>query len=54
MAEKKFMQIATAYETLRDEESRADYDYMLEHPEEMWRNYYRYYRRRVGPKVDVR
>ena len=30
------------------------YDYMLEHPEEMWRNYYRYYRRRVGPKVDVR
>jgi len=53
-AEKKFMQIATAYETLRDEESRADYDYMLDHPEEMWRNYYRYYRRRVGPKVDVR
>ena len=35
------MQIATAYETLRDEESRAEYDYMLEHPEEMWRNYYR-------------
>merc|ERR1711902_398535 len=54
IAEKKFMQIATAYETLRDDESRADYDYMLEHPEEMWRNYYRYYRRRVGPKVDVR
>ena len=53
-AEKKFMQIATAYETLRDDESRADYDYMLEHPEEMWRNYYHYYRRRVGPKVDVR
>lgn len=40
-AEKKFMQIATAYETLRDEESRTEYDYMLEHPEEMWRNYYR-------------
>ena len=35
------MQIATAYETLRDEESRTEYDYMLEHPEEMWRNYYR-------------
>ena len=54
VAEKKFMKIATAYETLRDEESRADYDYMLDHPEEMWRNMYRYYRRRVGPKVDVR
>merc|ERR1712066_996054 len=37
-----------------EDESRAEYDYMLEHPEEMWRNYYRYYRRRVGPKVDVR
>lgn len=53
-AERKFMQIATAYETLREDESRAEYDYMLDHPEEMWRNYYRYYRRRVGPKVDVR
>lgn len=53
LAEKKFMQIATAYETLREDESRADYDYMLDHPEEMWRNMYRYYRRK-GPKVDVR
>ena len=35
------MQIATAYETLREDESRAEYDYMLDHPEEMWRNYYR-------------
>jgi len=54
IGEKKFMQIATAYETLREDESRAEYDYMLDHPEEMWRNMYRYYRRRVGPKVDVR
>jgi len=53
LGEKKFMQIATAYETLREDESRADYDYMLDHPEEMWRNMYRYYRRK-GPKVDVR
>ncbi len=27
---------------------------MLDHPEEMWQNYYRYYRRRMAPKVDVR
>ena len=40
-AELKFMQIATAYETLKEDESRADYDYMLDNPEEMWRNYYR-------------
>ena len=33
--------LLTAYETLRDEESRTEYDYMLDHPEEMWRNYYR-------------
>lgn len=53
-AEKKFMLIATAYETLKDEESRTEYDYMLDHPEEMWANYYRYYKRRMTPKVDVR
>ena len=41
VAEKTFMQIATAYETLRDDEARQEYDYMLDHPEEMWRNYYR-------------
>jgi DnaJ family protein C protein 25 len=27
---------------------------MLDHPEEMWRNYYSYYSRRLAPKVDVR
>ena len=42
------------YETLKDDESRTEYDYMLDHPEEMWANYYRYYRRRMTPKVDVR
>lgn len=53
-AEKKFMQIASAYEVLKDDESREEYNYMLDHPEEMWQNYYRYYRRRMAPKVDVR
>ena len=42
------------YEVLRDDESREEYNYMLDHPEEMWSNYYRYYRRRMAPKVDVR
>ena len=42
------------YDTLKDDESRTEYDYMLDHPEEMWANYYRYYRRRMTPKVDVR
>jgi len=53
-AEEKFKTIATAYEILRDEEARTDYDYMLDNPEQYYRHYYRYYRRRVAPKVDVR
>ncbi|KAA0716239.1 DnaJ -like protein subfamily C member 25 [Triplophysa tibetana] len=53
-AHEKFLLIATAYETLKDEESRKDYDYMLDHPEEYYSHYYTYYRRRLAPKVDVR
>lgn len=53
-AEEKFKEVATAYEILRDEEARSDYDYMLDNPEQYYRHYYRYYRRRVAPKVDVR
>uniref|UniRef100_A0A3Q2QTH9 DnaJ homolog subfamily C member 25 n=1 Tax=Fundulus heteroclitus TaxID=8078 RepID=A0A3Q2QTH9_FUNHE len=53
-AHQKFLLIATAYETLKDEDSRRDYDYMLDHPEEYYQHYYAYYRRRLAPKVDVR
>ena len=79
-AESRFRLIATAYETLKDDDSRADYNYMLENPEGAWRSdvshqiletqetdpgftffiaeyyqiYYRYYRRRVSPKVDIK
>lgn len=48
-----FKIIATAYEILKDDEARRDYDYMLDHPEAYYQNYYRYYRRK-GPKVDIR
>ncbi|XP_066152631.1 dnaJ homolog subfamily C member 25 homolog [Euwallacea fornicatus] len=53
-AEELFKSLANAYEILKDEESRADYDYMLDNPDEYYAHYYRYYRRRVAPKVDVR
>lgn len=46
--------LANAYEILRDDEARKDYDYMLDNPSEYYSHYYRYYRRRMAPKVDVR
>lgn len=54
IATEKFQLIAQAYEVLRDDESRRDYDYMLDNPEEYYHHYYRYYRRVYAPKVDVR
>ncbi|XP_027198836.2 dnaJ homolog subfamily C member 25 homolog [Dermatophagoides pteronyssinus] len=54
IATTKFQLIAQAYEVLRDDESRRDYDYMLDNPEEYYHHYYRYYRRVYAPKVDVR
>ncbi|GBP80359.1 DnaJ homolog subfamily C member 25 homolog [Eumeta japonica] len=53
-AEENFKRIANAYEILRDDEERSDYDYMLDNPQEYYAHYYRYYRRRMAPKVDVR
>ena len=67
-AEARFRVIATAYETLKDDQIREEYDYYLDHPEERFSlllilsvtlffrfyNYYQYYRRRMAPKVDVR
>uniref|UniRef100_A0A2P2HXE7 DnaJ homolog subfamily C member 25 homolog n=1 Tax=Hirondellea gigas TaxID=1518452 RepID=A0A2P2HXE7_9CRUS len=53
-AETRFKKIATAHDILRDEEVRADYDYMLDHPDEFYLNFYRAWRRRNYPNVDVR
>ncbi|KAL5006640.1 hypothetical protein ScPMuIL_015446 [Solemya velum] len=53
-AVKKFQRIANAYEILKDEEQRNNYDYMLDHPEEYYSHYYYYYRRKMAPQVDVR
>nr|CDS28317.1 DnaJ domain containing protein [Hymenolepis microstoma] len=53
-ADAKFREIATAYEILRDPEQRQEYEYMLDNPDQMYYHYYRYYKRRYSPKVDVR
>lgn len=53
-AAKNFTAIATAYEILKDDDQRKDYNYMLDNPDEVYRHYYHYYKRRYAPKVDVR
>lgn len=50
-ATEKFRQIATAYEVLKEDESRKDYNDMLDDPEHYYRHYYRYYKRVYGTKV---
>lgn len=42
------------FQILSDPEQRTEYDYMLDNPDQMYYHYYRYYRRRVSTKVDVR
>uniref|UniRef100_A0A1I8G191 J domain-containing protein n=1 Tax=Macrostomum lignano TaxID=282301 RepID=A0A1I8G191_9PLAT len=53
-SEETFPRIAQAYEILRDDEQRKEYDYMLDNPEEMYYHFYQYYKRKYSPKVDVR
>lgn len=53
-AEIRFKRYSTAKDILLDSEIRADYDYMLDHPDEFYMNYYRAWRRRNYPNVDVR
>ncbi|KAL4291247.1 hypothetical protein GQ457_14G010770 [Hibiscus cannabinus] len=51
---KVFVKIANAYEILKDEASREQYDYAIAHPEEVFYNTARYYRAYYGHKTDTR
>ncbi|XP_010553423.1 PREDICTED: chaperone protein dnaJ 50 [Tarenaya hassleriana] len=53
-SKKLFVKIANAYEILKDEATRAQYDYAIEHPEEVFYNTARYYRAYYGHKTDPR
>ncbi|GLT72750.1 hypothetical protein SLA2020_446560 [Shorea laevis] len=49
-----FVKIANAYEILKDEATREQYDYAIAHPEEVFYNTARYYRAYYGYKTDPR
>ncbi|XP_007025982.2 PREDICTED: chaperone protein dnaJ 50 [Theobroma cacao] len=51
---KLFVKIANAYEILKDEATREQYDYAIAHPEEVFYNTARYYRAYYGHKTDPR
>ncbi|XP_075488514.1 chaperone protein dnaJ 50 [Primulina tabacum] len=51
---KLFVKIANAYEILKDETTREQYDYAIAHPEEVFYNTARYYHAYYGHKTDTR
>ncbi|KAJ8442277.1 hypothetical protein Cgig2_011200 [Carnegiea gigantea] len=51
---KLFVKIANAYEILKDDDTRAQYDYAIAHPEEVFYNTARYYQAYYGHKTDPR
>ncbi|KAH7387699.1 hypothetical protein KP509_16G037100 [Ceratopteris richardii] len=53
-AKKLFVKIANAYEILKDETTREQYDYALAHPEQVFYNTARYYQAYYGPQTDLR
>ncbi|KAF7840669.1 chaperone protein dnaJ 50 [Senna tora] len=53
-SKKLFVKIANAYEILKDEATREQYDYAIAHPEEVFYNTAQYYRAYYGHKTDPR
>ncbi|KAG8385701.1 hypothetical protein BUALT_Bualt03G0072500 [Buddleja alternifolia] len=53
-SKKLFVKVANAYEILKDEATREQYDYAIAHPEEVFYNTARYYHAYYGHKTDTR
>ncbi|KAJ3676106.1 hypothetical protein LUZ60_003518 [Juncus effusus] len=53
-SKKLFVKVANAYEILKDESTRQQYDYAIAHPEEYFYNTARYYQAYYGYKTDAR
>ncbi|XP_047310929.1 chaperone protein dnaJ 50 [Impatiens glandulifera] len=53
-SKKLFVKVANAYEILKDEATREQYDYAIAHPEEVFYNTARYYQAYYGHKSDPR
>ncbi|ONI10088.1 hypothetical protein PRUPE_4G026200 [Prunus persica] len=53
-SKKLFVKVANAYEILKDEATREQYDYAIAHPEEVFYNTARYYQAYYGHKTDPR
>ncbi|PSR98437.1 Chaperone protein like [Actinidia chinensis var. chinensis] len=51
---KLFVKVANAYEILKDEATKEQYDYAIAHPEEVFYNTARYYHAYYGHKTDPR
>lgn len=45
--------INTAYDTLKDDVKKADYNHYLDHPEDRYYNYFNYYKNKLGANVTV-
>eukprot|EP00124_Ichthyophonus_hoferi_P003347 Ihof_evm6s285 gene=Ihof_evmTU6s285 len=51
--QKEWHRIRTAYETLKDDESRKNYDHLLANPDEFFRHWWYYHRIRVSQQLNV-
>jgi len=52
-ATEKFRAIATAYDVLKGEDTRREYEDMLDHPERYYQHYARYMRFKYARKSNV-